>query len=68
VGLGYGPVAVTCEYGSKPSDCIKGGKFLDQLSYLASQEGFWSVELIIYSVASVRLVRKFVISKHTNSA
>jgi hypothetical protein len=25
-------VAVSCEHGSEPSDSIKGGEFLDQLS------------------------------------
>jgi hypothetical protein len=27
-GLGYGPVVGSCEYGTKPSGSIKGGKFL----------------------------------------
>jgi hypothetical protein len=37
-GAGCGPVAGCFEHDDKPSGFIKGGKFLDQLSDLASQE------------------------------
>jgi hypothetical protein len=48
-GLGWGPVADSCERGNEPSGSMKGGKVLDYLSMLlALQEGLCSMELVSY--------------------
>jgi hypothetical protein len=41
-GSGYGPVAGSCEHGNEPLVSIKGGEFLDQLSF-SRKTAPWSV-------------------------
>jgi hypothetical protein len=44
-GSGWRPVAGSCEYGNEPLGTLKGGRFPDCMSDLASREGLCPTEL-----------------------
>jgi hypothetical protein len=60
-------VAGSCEHDNEPSGSIKCGKFLDWLSVLlASQEGLYSMELVILISAIPSYIRlHYIYDRHS---